>query len=135
MYITARGWGRDLGETTLVSASVSEAVEPGDRLSRGQLYKRILHQDDRRRTKVQLYSAAEMRLGGTYLLRLELSRREIAQLFYETHSGSMVRMVQAFIEGEDHQDRVDQLAKIARRDERWKQMLEENEQSEKGDIS
>jgi hypothetical protein len=136
MRITVRGWSRDVGETEIMSAAVADAKDSEDtdgRLSRSTLYKKVLHADDRLRTKVQVYSSVDVRLGGTYLLRLELSRKEIAQLFYETHSGSMVRMLRAFIDEEDNEDRIQQLAEFARRDERRRQRWAEMEQRESGD--
>ena len=49
--------------------------------------------DNRRRTKVRISTGTDVRLGGTYLLHVELSRKEIAQLFFDTHTGAMVRML------------------------------------------
>jgi hypothetical protein len=126
MRITVRGWGRDLGETELTNASLADARGASDdngRLSRGNLYKSILYPEHRSLAGVRIATSAEMRLGGTYLLAVELSRKEIAQLFYETHSGEMVRMVRSFIEEED---RAELLALHERRRKRWA----EAEQSE-----
>lgn len=114
MHISVRGWGRDLGETTLVREPLQGAEEPGERLSRDKLYKKVFDADDRRRTKVRISTSAEMRLGGTYLLRLELSRKEIAQLFFETHAGSMVRMIKSFIEDENKEDQAQQIERHQR---------------------
>ena len=52
-------------------------------------------------TKVCVSTSAELRLGGSYLLQVELRRKEIAQLFYETHGGDIVRMFRSFIEDEE----------------------------------
>jgi hypothetical protein len=114
MHISVRGWGRDLGETTLVREPLHSAEEPGDRLSRDKLYKKVFDAEDRRRTKVRISTSAEMRLGGTYLLRLELSRKEIAQLFFETHTGSMVRMIKSFIEDENKEDHAQEIERHRR---------------------
>jgi DNA-binding SARP family transcriptional activator len=51
-------------------------------------------------------------------MHVDLSRKEIAQLFFETHSGSMVRMFEAFIEEEDAEDRAEMLQRLAQMDER-----------------
>jgi len=130
MRITVRGWGRDLGETEIMNAALEEAEIPGDTFQRGKLYKTVLNPDDRRRTKMRVSTGTEVRLGGTYLLHLEMSRREIAQLFYETHSGSMVRMVKAFIDEEDQEDRAQLLAQISQMNERRRQRLAEMQQAE-----
>lgn len=41
-----------------------------------------------------------LRLGGDYFLTVELTHYEIAELFYKTHHGEMVRMMRSFIEEE-----------------------------------
>lgn len=129
MRITVRGWGRDLGETDLMSAALADAsvIVDGGRYSRGKLYKQVLNTDDRRRTKVRISTSTEVRLGGTYLLHVELGRKEIAQLFYETHSGSMVRMVRSFIDEEANEDHAEFLAQMARMNERRRQRLAQQE--------
>ncbi|MCC6888518.1 MAG: hypothetical protein IT536_08300 [Hyphomicrobiales bacterium] len=111
MRITVRGWGRDLGETEILNKSLSDAetIADGQSFSRGNLYKKILYPDDRRRTRFRVSASAEVRLGGTYLLHLELRRNEIAEMFYATHSGSMMRMLRSFIEAEDNADRAKEL--------------------------
>src|ERR1700733_559767 len=105
MRITVRGWGRDLGETGIMNASLDEAVAPEASYSRGKVYKKVLNPENRRRTSLRISTGTEVRLGGTYLMHVDLSRKEIAQLFFETHNGSMVRMFRAFIEEEDAEDR------------------------------
>lgn len=122
MRISVRGWGRDAGETVLVNHHLSHAQEPGDRrLSREQLYKKIIDPENRTRTKVRISTSAELRLGGTYLLRLELSRKEIAQLFFETHSGAMVRMIKSFVEDENKEDRAQEIERHRRLTEKLKE--------------
>ena len=132
MRITVRGWGRDLGETEVMSASLAaaETLTEGGHYSLGKLYKAILNPTDRRRTKVRVSTGTELRLGGTYLLHVELSRREIAQLFYETHTGSMVRMFRSFIEEEESEDRALLLEQIAQIDERRRQRLAQEQEEE-----
>jgi hypothetical protein len=124
MRITVRGWGRDLGETEIMNASLDEAVgRPEGHYSRGQIYKTVLNPENRRRTSLRISTGTEVRLGGTYLMHVDLSRKEIAQLFFDTHSGSMVRMFKAFIEEEDAEDRAEMLQKLAQMDERRRQRM------------
>lgn len=123
MRITVRGWGRDLGETEIMNASLDEAVVPEGNYSRGKVYKKVLNPENRRRTSLRISTGTEVRLGGTYLMHVELSRREIAELFFETHNGSMVRMFKAFMEEEDAEDRAEMLQRFARMDERRKQRM------------
>jgi hypothetical protein len=124
MRITVRGWGRDLGETEIMNASLDEAVAPPEgSYSRGRVYKKVLNPENRRRTSLRISTGTEVRLGGTYLMHVDLSRKEIAQLFFETHNGSMVRMFKAFIEEEDAEDRADMLQKLAQMDERRRQRM------------
>jgi hypothetical protein len=130
MRITVRGWGRDLGETEVMNAAVADAETPPDRLSQGKLYKNLDHPENKRFTKVRLYGSADLRLGGTYLLKVELSRKEIAALFFDTHKGAMTRMIQSFIEDEEREDRAQMLANLARLSERRRQRLAQEEQTE-----
>jgi hypothetical protein len=131
MRITVRGWGRDLGETEIMNVLLEETEVPGETFYRGKTYKKIFHADNRRRTKVRISTGTEVRLGGTYLLHIELSRKEIAQLFYETHGGSMVRMLRAFIDEEDQEDRAQLLAQIAQLNEhRGQRLAKEQAESE-----
>jgi hypothetical protein len=121
MRITVRGWGRDLGETVILSEGLDGAEEPGDTFSKGKLYKKVLEPENKRRTKVRISSGIEARLGGSYLMHVELSRQEISRLFFETHNGAMVRMIKSFIEEEETEDRAEFLQRIAQMDERRKQ--------------
>lgn len=123
MRITVRGWGRDQGETVIMNAALAEAENPGGSYSRGKLYKAVEYPDARRLTKVRISTSTEVRLGGTYLLHVELSRKEIAQLFYETHSGAIVRMIRSFIEDEESKD-------YARQLERLRKLSSEQEQAD-----
>lgn len=129
MRITVRGWGRDLGETEVMQAAVSDAEKPGDRLSQRTLYKKIDYPENKRFTRVRLYGSADLRLGGTYLLKVELSRKDIAQLFFDTHKGAMIRMIQSFIEEEEAEERAQMLADLARMSERRRQRLAEKDVS------
>src|SRR5450631_55204 len=115
MRISVRGWGRDLGETEIMSGGLQDAetLGEGDRYSRDKVYKTILSPEDRRRTKVRISTGTELRLGGTYLMHVELTRKEIAQLFYETHTGSIVRMLRAFIDEEGREDAAQVLERLS----------------------
>jgi hypothetical protein len=130
MHITVRGWGRDQGEKEIMRAALADAETPAGSYSRGKVYKAVLNAEDRRRTKVRVSTSAELRLGGTYLLHVELSRREIAQLFFETHTGSMVRMIRSFIEEEGREDHALLLEQMAQIDERRRERLAQKEQAE-----
>jgi len=133
MRITVRGWSRDLGETQIMSAALPEAEKgpaSGEPYERETTYLNVEHPGDRRRTKVRISKRAELRLGGNYLLEVELSRSEIAQLFYDTHSGAMVRMVRSFIEGEENEDRARQLEQWAQFEESRRQRMAQREQAE-----
>jgi hypothetical protein len=130
MDITVRGWGRDQGSTSIMSARLSGAETPGGTYSRGKLYKAVLHPEDKRLTKVRISTSTEVRLGGNYLLHVELSRKEIAQLFYETHSGAMVRMIQSFIEEEEIEDHARLVELSRQRAERRRKLLTEEQDAE-----
>lgn len=125
MHITVRGWGRDLGETVVLSELLSEAEEPGDTYQRNKLYKKVLEPENKQRTKVRISSGIDVRLGGRYLMHFELSRQEISRLFFETHNGAMVRMIKSFIEEEANEDRAADLAALRERIERRKKIAEE----------
>jgi hypothetical protein len=127
MRIAVRGWGRDQGETVLIDKSLSSAEEPGERLSIYTLYKRLLDLDNKRRTKVRIMTSTEVRLGGTYLLSLELSRKEIADLFFETHAGAMVRLIKSFLEDEEKEDRALELKRRRERMAELEKMAAEEE--------
>lgn len=130
MRITVRGWGRDLGETVILSEGLNEAEEPGETYQRNKLYKQVLEPENKRRTKVRISSGIDVRLGGRYLMHLELSRQEISRLFFETHNGAMVRMIKSFIEEESREDSVDELAALRERIERGKKIAEETAAAE-----
>jgi hypothetical protein len=115
MRISARGWGRNLGDTEIMSADLREAETLGEegRCSFGKTYKKVVNPENWRRTHVRITTSADLRFGGSYMLHVELSRREIAELFFETHTGSMVRMLRAFIDEEHREDHAQLLARIA----------------------
>jgi hypothetical protein len=113
MRITVRGWGRNLRETEIMNAAIADAETPPHWLSRGKLYKNLDQPENKRFTKVRLYGSADLCLGGTYLLKVELSRKDIAELFFDTHKGAMTRMIQSFIEEEEREERAQMLADLA----------------------
>jgi hypothetical protein len=127
MRITVRGWGRDLGETEIMDHSLEDAVAPEGNYQRGKLYKKVQNPDNRRRTSMRISTGTEVRLGGMYLMHVELSRKEIAQLFFETHNGTMVRMMKAYIEEEEAEDRAAMLQSMAQMAERRQKRLAETE--------
>jgi hypothetical protein len=130
MDITVRGWGRDQGATTIMSARLSDAETPDGSYSRGKLYKAVVYPEHKRLTKVRISTSTEVRLGGTYLLHVELSRKEIAQLFYETHSGAMVRMIKSFIEDEAREEAARMLERLRQRDEHRQEPATEEQDAE-----
>jgi hypothetical protein len=127
MDIKVRGWGRNSGETMIMSARLSDAETPEGNLSYGKLYRKVLNPEHKRMTKVRISTSTEVRLGGSYLLNVELSRKEIAQLFFETHNGAMVRMIQSFIDDEEREDAARLLELSRQRSERFKLLTEEPE--------
>jgi hypothetical protein len=127
MRITVRGWGRDLGETEIMNAALEEAeasLGPDNRFHRGKTYLRV---DSDYINEVRVSTCAELRLGGSYLLHVELNKEEIAQLFYATHEGDIVRMFRSFVQNE----RARELAEyVERRRQRLaKQRLAQEEQA------
>ena len=129
MRITVRGWGRDLGETEIMSGALADAETPDGSYSRGKTYLKVENPNSSM-TKVRVSTSTEVHLGGRYLLHVELSRNDIAQLFYETHSGDMVRMFRSFIADEEKQRYAHQLERLAQMDERRRQRLAQEEQTE-----
>lgn len=98
MRITVRGWGRDQGEKEIMNAALENAeTDPSDRYTRGKTYLAVDYPKSRRST-VRVSTSTELHLGGNYLLHIELSRNEIARLFYETHGNDIVRMFRSFVE-------------------------------------
>lgn len=108
MRITARGWGRNQGETEIMNVALEDAVDPpapDDYYSSGQAYLQVEHPYSRKTTTANVSAGTgQLRLGGRYLLKIELSRNEIAKLFYATHDGDIVRMFRQFLEDEERQE-------------------------------
>jgi hypothetical protein len=114
-----------LRRALLSREALNDAEEPGDTYQRNKLYKKVLEPENKRRTKVRISSGIDVRLGGRYLMHVELSRQEISRLFFETHNGAMVRMIKSFIEEEAREDREEDLAALRERIERRKRVAEE----------
>ena len=56
-------------------------------------------------TKANVSAGTEqLRLGGRYLLKIELRREEIAKLFYATHDGDIVRTFRQLLEDDERQE-------------------------------
>jgi hypothetical protein len=94
MQVTTRGWSRDHGPKPVISASltsedISEEVKTFERDRTYFEIERQVQQLPRGRRRVRcsarVSSHAELNLNGSYLVQLELSREEIARLFYLTH--------------------------------------------------
>ncbi len=129
MRITVRGWGRDQGETEIMNAPLENAGTSPDRYTWGMTYVDHVHPGSRW-GKVRVSTSAELRLGGSYLLRVELSRKEIARLFYETHDNDIVRMFRSFVEDEQRQEAAGMLEYFHQREERRRQQLAQAEPAE-----
>jgi hypothetical protein len=120
-----------------VKGAIADAETAPERLSRGKLYKRIDHLENKRFTKVRLFTSSDLRLGGSYLVQPELSRKEIAELFFDTHKGAMTGMIQSFIADEENENRARLLERLAagrkavvETEERRRQRLAQEEQTE-----
>jgi hypothetical protein len=113
-----------------VKRRTSDAEAAPDRLTHARLYKAVDNLEDKRRTMVRILTSAALRLGGTYMLRVELSRKDIAELFFDTHKGAMIRMIQSFIEEEAREDRAQMLAALERMSERRRERLAQEGQTE-----
>jgi hypothetical protein len=118
MRIIVRGWGRDQGEKEIMNTGLGEA-ETGDikSYSRGNTYLQFEYEHIPHLHRARVTTSAELRLGGRYLLQVELRRREIDQLFYAMHGGEIVRQFQSFVANEERE-------RQARKRERFKEIEE-----------
>jgi hypothetical protein len=120
MRILARGWGRDQGEKEIMDAQLVDLpnmpeAEEDHTYIMGKTYLRVTKTySGGPDPRVLVSAGSKLNLGGKYLVRLELSRREIAELFYLTHSGDIVRMVASFIQEEERQKRHELAERMAR---------------------
>lgn len=107
MQVTVRGWSRDHGKKPVLEAELNtdDVIEgPIESFSRGKTYfqvNRSVRQLTRGRRKVdyriKVSSHAELNLSGSYLVQLDLSRNEIARLFYLTNGDrSLPELLQFF---------------------------------------
>jgi hypothetical protein len=105
MRVTVRGWGRDHGETEIVNVTLGDAEESGPAsYYLGQGYLRVENANLPKMAKAKLSAGTEpLRLGGRYLFRVELSRAEIAKLFYATHQSDLVQTFRSLLEDEERQ--------------------------------
>jgi hypothetical protein len=105
MRVTVRGWGRDHGETEIVNVALGDPKDSDpDSYYLGQGFLRIENAWAPHLAKAQLSAGTEsLRLGGRYLFRVELSREEIAKLFFATHHGDIVRTFKSLLEDEERQ--------------------------------
>ena len=129
MRIVVRGWGRDQGETEIMNSPLGDAdTGPTESYTRGETYLRIVSPEVRNLTKARVSTSTTVRLGGNYLLQVELTRKEIAQLFYKTHEGDMVRMLRSFIEDEESEEHARKLDRLAEFSERRRQRLAQKDE-------
>ena len=89
MRVTVRGLHRDCGETEIMNVALEPETRDSYYLS-GRGYWRIENNEHRpKRTKAYLIASTEpLRLGGRYFHTVELSRGEIAKLFFATLKSS-----------------------------------------------
>ncbi|WIW43868.1 hypothetical protein ML401_20330 [Bradyrhizobium sp. 62B] len=94
MQVTTRGWARDHGPKPLLSSSLTteDVSDEIGRFERGKTYLEIDREvitlpSGRRRVSctARISGHAELNLNGSYLVQVELDRKEIARLFYLTH--------------------------------------------------
>jgi hypothetical protein len=115
MKVTARGWSRDHGKKDVLSAElayddVSEDIKAFQQNRTYFQIKRDVQELPRGRRRVRytarVSSHAELNLNGSYLVQLELSREEIARLFYLTHADAELPQLIKFFSELKHQESV-----------------------------
>src|SRR5947208_13002981 len=115
MRVTARGWSRDHGAKDVLSAElayedVSEEVQAFEQDKTYFQIKRDVQELPRGRRRVRyttrVSSHANLNLNGSYLVQLELSREEIARLFYLTHGDAELPALIKFFSQLKHQEKV-----------------------------
>lgn len=111
MRVIARGWGRDHGEKGIIEDDLTEApVKTGYFWpSMSQAYvqiERSVAGSTVSPPTVLIAKGTPLTLSGKYLVQLELSQREIARLFYLTHSDKELHeLVGMFATFKQQQDR------------------------------
>jgi hypothetical protein len=115
MKVTARGWSRDHGAKNVLSAELAyeDVSEDVTTFQQGRTYfqvKRDVQELPRGRRRVgctaRVSSHAELNLNGSYLVQFELSREEIARLFYLTHADAELPQLIKFFSELKHQEKV-----------------------------
>lgn len=102
MRIIVSGWGRSHGKKEIMDAPLALATTHNEKgkFSFGETYLQTIGTESFPARRVQISTGVELRLGGNYRLEVELSRADIAHLFYKTHSGDIVRMFRSFVEND-----------------------------------
>jgi hypothetical protein len=115
MRVTARGWSRDHGKKDVLTAELAyeDVSEDVKTFQQGKTYfqiKRDVQELPRGRRRVRyttrVSSHAELNLSGSYLVQLELSREEIARLFYLTHGDAELPELIRFFTELERQEKV-----------------------------
>lgn len=108
MRLLARGWSRDHGDKEILEADILESpkdIDESESYSKSNTYlglkksvRRLLGGDSRTLiTGVRILKHAEVNLCGSYQFEVQISRTEIARLFYMTHIDRPLRsIVEAF---------------------------------------
>lgn len=117
MRVTVRGWGRDHGETEIVNVALGDAAESDpDSYYPSQGYVRVDNAYLPKVANAKLSVGTEpLRLGGRYLLRVELSRDEISKLFFATHKGDLVEMFKSLLKDEERKEEEEERRQEAER--------------------
>jgi hypothetical protein len=136
MRVTIRGWGRDHGETEIINVTLGDTAQDADGYRYlGQGYLRFENEYLPKMAKATLSAGTEpLRLGGRYLLGVELSRDEIAKLFFATHKGDLVETFKSLLEDEARQAEEEERRREAEQRaamlERHRQRMARNEKRE-----
>ena len=137
MRVTVRGLGRDHGEKEIVNIGLMDPEESSDGSYYPLLecYVRVENAYLPKMAKAKLSVGTQpLRLGGQYLLGVELSREEIAKLFFATHKGDLVVMFKSLLEDEARQAEEEERRREAEQRaamlERHRQRMARNERRE-----
>jgi hypothetical protein len=117
MRVTVRGWGRDHGESEIINVKLGDTAQDADGYRYlGQGYLRFENEYLPKMAKAKLSAGTEpLRLGGRYLLGVELSRDEIAKLFFATHKGDLVELFKSLLEDEQRKEEEEERRQEAER--------------------
>jgi hypothetical protein len=135
MRVTIRGWRRDHGETQIVNVGLGDPEESHKSYYLGEGYVSVENAYLPKMAKVKLSAGTQpLHLGGRYLLRVELTREEIAKLFFATHTGDLVQMFRSLLEDEERQaeeeEQRQEAERRAARDARIQRMMAQKERRE-----